>query len=255
LNSPAADCSCGNCGWAFISFSNASMAQSGSQMPAFPSRIHAMGARLEVCRVPPRSRSRLNRRRRVAMKRQIRAKAEQLNRAASPGLPKITPHNIEALVHELRVHQVELELQCQELKDAQAELEESRDRYRELYESIPIGYATIGGSGRIHDLNPAGMSLLGLPSTLGKLPNFMMFFVSEGDADVMGRLCRSVLREQQPGSASSSSNSVSDSFTSHNTETCPLNDHRPSCDKIRIYASTSCISPSVSRPRQACMGL
>ena len=132
---------------------------------------------------------------------QIRAKAEQLNRAASPGLPKITPHNLEALVHELRVHQVELELQCQELKDAQVELEESRDRYRELYESIPIGYATIGGSGRIHDLNPAGMSLLGLPSTLGKLPNFMMFFVSEGDADVVARLCRSVLREQQPGSA------------------------------------------------------
>jgi PAS domain S-box-containing protein len=132
---------------------------------------------------------------------QIRAKAEQLNRAASPGLPKITPHNVEALVHELRVHQVELELQCQELKDAQVELEESRDRYRELYESIPIGYATIGGSGRIHDLNPAGMSLLGLPSTLGKHPNFMMFFVSEGDADVVARLCRSVLREQQPGSA------------------------------------------------------
>jgi two-component system sensor histidine kinase UhpB len=45
------------------------------------------------------------------------------------------------------------------------------------------------------------MSLLGLPSTLGKLPNFMMFFVSEGDADVVTRLCRSVLREQQPGSA------------------------------------------------------
>lgn len=132
---------------------------------------------------------------------QIRAKAEQLNRAASPGLPKITPHNVETLVHELRVHQVELELQCQELKDAQVELEESRDRYRELYESIPIGYATIGGSGRIHDLNPAGMSLLGLPSTLGKHPNFMMFFVSEGDADVVARLCRSVLREQQPGSA------------------------------------------------------
>jgi hypothetical protein len=49
--------------------------------------------------------------------------------------------------------------------------------------------------------------------------------------------------------------SVSDGFTSHQAETCALNDHRLSCDKIRIYASTSCISPSVSRPRQACMGL
>ena len=130
----------------------------------------------------------------------IRAKAEQLNPAASHDLPKITPHNVEALVHELRVHQVELELQCQALKDAQVQLEESRDRYRELYESIPIGYATIGGSGRIHDLNPAGMSLLGVPSTLSKLPNFMIFFVAEVDADGVTRLCRSVLKEQQPGS-------------------------------------------------------
>ena len=131
----------------------------------------------------------------------IPAQAESLNRAASPGLPKITPHNVEALIHDLRVHKLELELQCHELKDAQVELEESRDRYRELYESIPIGYAMIGGSGRIHDLNPAGMSLLGLPSTLGKLPNFMMFLVSEGDADMVTRLCRSVLKEQQSGGA------------------------------------------------------
>jgi PAS domain S-box-containing protein len=130
----------------------------------------------------------------------IREKAEKLNRTASQGLPKNTPQNVESLVHELRVHQVELELQCQELKDAQVRLEESRDRYRELYESIPIGYATIGGTGRIHDLNPAGMSLLGLPSTLSKFPNFMIFFASEDDADVVTRLCRSVLREQQPGS-------------------------------------------------------
>jgi PAS domain S-box-containing protein len=130
----------------------------------------------------------------------IREKAEKLNRAASQGRPRRSPQNVESLVHELRVHQVELELQCQELKDAQVQLEESRDRYRELYESIPIGYATIGGSGRIHDLNPAGMSLLGLPSTLSKFPKFMIFFASENDADVVTRLCRSVLREQQPGS-------------------------------------------------------
>ena len=90
----------------------------------------------------------------------LRERAEQLNRRSSHPLPKMTPENVEGLVHELRVHQIELELQCQELQRAQAETEESRNRYRELYESIPIGYVTIDISGRIYDLNPAGASLL-----------------------------------------------------------------------------------------------
>ena len=83
----------------------------------------------------------------------LREKAEQLNRR-SHALPKVTPQNVESLVQELRVHQVELELQCQELHRLQAEAEESRNRYRELYESIPIGYATIDVTGKIHDVNP-----------------------------------------------------------------------------------------------------
>ena len=69
----------------------------------------------------------------------LRKKAEILSRAASRSLTKMEPQNVEELVHELRVHQIELELQCQELQRAQAEVEESRDRYRDLYEAIPIG--------------------------------------------------------------------------------------------------------------------
>src|SRR5262245_1309569 len=86
----------------------------------------------------------------------LREKAEQLNQRSSRALPKVTPQNVVSLVHELRVHQIELELQCQELQRAQVETEESRNRYRQLYESIPIGYATIGIDGGICDLNPAG---------------------------------------------------------------------------------------------------
>ena len=92
----------------------------------------------------------------------LREKAEQLNRVASHKLPKLTPHNVETLVQELRVHQIELELQCQELQRAHAEAEESRNRYRDLYESIPLGYVTIDAEGNIYDLNPVGASLLGI---------------------------------------------------------------------------------------------
>jgi len=128
----------------------------------------------------------------------LRERAEQLNRRASHGLSKVTPQHVEALVHELRVHQIELELQCQELQRAQIETEESRNRYRELYESIPIGYATIDESGRCYDLNPAGASLLGVDST-GPLNNGFFFF-STDDADACLLSLRSVLQENKPDS-------------------------------------------------------
>lgn len=129
----------------------------------------------------------------------LREKAEQLTRRSLHALSKVSPQNVESLVHELSVHQIELELQCQELQRAQAETEESRDRYRELYESIPIGYATIDVSGKLYDLNPAAASLLGLQPEAHKQSNFFFFF-SSGDADAAQLLCRRVLAEQAPES-------------------------------------------------------
>jgi PAS domain S-box-containing protein len=128
----------------------------------------------------------------------LRERAEQLNRRSSHALPKVTPQNVESLVHELRVHQIELELQCQELQRAQIEVEESRDRYRELYESIPIGYLTIDCTGKLYDINPAGASLLGLEPEGPKVNNFFSCFSSTGDADVAQLLCRRVLAQQMP---------------------------------------------------------
>ena len=129
----------------------------------------------------------------------LREEAEQLNRRSSHAVPKFTPQNVESLVHELRVHQIELELQCQELQRAQVETEESRNRYRELYESIPIGYATIDASGKIYDLNPTGVSLLGLDSTR-PLNTFFLFSSSSDQADECVLLFRRVLQEGQPES-------------------------------------------------------
>ena len=125
----------------------------------------------------------------------LREKAEQLNRRSSHALPKVTVHNVEALVHELRVHQIELELQCQELQHAQVEAEESRNRYRELYESIPIGYVTIDASGRIYDVNPAGASLLGIASEHRNLNKPFFFFFCNDDVDAATLYCRRILKE------------------------------------------------------------
>lgn len=127
----------------------------------------------------------------------LREKAEQLTRRSSHALPKITPQNVESLVHELRVHQIELELQCQELQRAQGEVEESRNRYRELYESIPIGYLTVDLAGRMYDLNPAGAALLGVVGA-GKVANFFSLFFSNDESDAVLLFFRRILEDGKP---------------------------------------------------------
>jgi PAS domain S-box-containing protein len=125
----------------------------------------------------------------------LREKAEQLNRRSVHAFPKSIPQNIESLVHELRVHQIELELQCEELQRAQLETEESRDRYRELYESIPVGYVTVDSVGKIYDLNPAGASMLGVEAARQLNNNFFFFFFGDDESDAARVFFRRVLHE------------------------------------------------------------
>ncbi len=66
------------------------------------------------------------------------------------------------LVQELRVHQIELELQNRELRVAQQALEESRDRYADLYDFAPVAYATVNRSGQITQMNLTAAQLLGV---------------------------------------------------------------------------------------------
>lgn len=65
------------------------------------------------------------------------------------------------LLHELRVHQVELEMQNEALRLSQAALEASRNRYLDLYELAPVAYFTVNVSGQITEINRAGVELLG----------------------------------------------------------------------------------------------
>ncbi len=71
-----------------------------------------------------------------------------------------------ALCHELEVHQIELEMQNEELRRVQAELAASEEKYRDLYEFAPVGYFTLESSGQIREANLAGASLLGAERAL-----------------------------------------------------------------------------------------
>ncbi len=69
--------------------------------------------------------------------------------------------DVRALCHEFEVHQIELEMQNEELMRLQSELIASEEKYRDLYEFAPIGYFTLESSGQIREANLTGASLLG----------------------------------------------------------------------------------------------
>jgi PAS domain S-box-containing protein len=64
-------------------------------------------------------------------------------------------------LHELEVHQVELELQNEELRNARQTMESALERYTEVFDFAPIGYATLDLQGNVVEINHAGGELLG----------------------------------------------------------------------------------------------
>ncbi|RRJ96915.1 PAS domain S-box protein [Opitutaceae bacterium TAV4] len=66
------------------------------------------------------------------------------------------------LVQELQIHQIELELQNEELKQAKARVEEGLEKYTDLYEFAPVGYFSLDEKGLILDANLTGSTLLGV---------------------------------------------------------------------------------------------
>jgi PAS domain S-box-containing protein len=94
---------------------------------------------------------------------ELRRRAEaRLGEDRAKAAPGQAADDVQRLVHELQVHQVELEMQNEELRRSRAELEALVERYTELYDFAPVGYLTLGRDGAILQMNLSGASMLGV---------------------------------------------------------------------------------------------
>jgi len=98
---------------------------------------------------------------------------------SSPNLKGQTP---EQLIHELQVHQVELETQAEELIKSKLALEESRDKFLDLYDFAPVGYLTLNDKALVTEANLACATLLGVDRSKLIRARFRKF-VTQKDSD------------------------------------------------------------------------
>ncbi len=131
----------------------------------------------------------------------LRDRAEKIARKKAGQSPeKIEAKSSEEyklILQELQVYQIELEMQNDELRKAQVEIEASRVRYFDLYELAPVGYVTLSEKGLILEANLTAATLLGV--VRGVLVKQAIFrFIVKEDQDIYYRHCKQLLEADEP---------------------------------------------------------
>ncbi len=126
---------------------------------------------------------------------ELRRKAEQLwqKKKKIQALEIPAEKDARAMVHELQVHQIELEMQNQELLDARATADELSIKYMDLFDFAPTGFFLWDEQGKILELNLAGAILLGLERSTAFKKRFGQFVAVE-DRPIFADFCKKVMQ-------------------------------------------------------------
>jgi PAS domain S-box-containing protein len=128
----------------------------------------------------------------------LRQRAEKmLKNVIAKTAPSLAPQHAEALVHELQVHQIELEAQNEDLRRSREEAEEARDQYYDLYETSPAPYITLDQDLHIERVNAAAERLLGVTRT-GLIGRRLSEYVDTDDVLAFTKCWRAVLQGPDP---------------------------------------------------------
>ena len=117
---------------------------------------------------------------------ELRHRAEKQMQTEPAGPEEIdgmSTKDMAKMIHELRVHQIELKMQNEELRRIQEELEEARDRYSHLYDFAPVGYLTVNEKGIVEGANLTFATLMGMERSAVVGKPFSRFIQRE-DQDV-----------------------------------------------------------------------
>ena len=119
----------------------------------------------------------------------LRGQAEQLVDPSAMNRTEVADGDLNRVLHELQVHQIELEIQNEELRRTQMQLEESRDCFSSLFDYSPIGYMTLDSKLLISRINIAAAQLIGQSndSLIGKT---FSQFISTETADLFYLHCQ-----------------------------------------------------------------
>jgi len=117
----------------------------------------------------------------------LRWRAEEIVKSKAPpnseGTEVLSPRDMRHTLHELRVHQIELEMQNEELMRTQSELDTAKKRYFDLYNLAPVGYCIISNDGLILEANLTAVTMLDIPRS-GLIKQPITRFILKADQDV-----------------------------------------------------------------------
>lgn len=97
-----------------------------------------------------------------SIRKQAENRINSMNNGLSQQIQKLSLNEVQKIVHDLEIHQIELEIQNEELVSIEKELEKAEKRYYDLYQMAPISYCTLNQAGFIQEVNITTSNLLGM---------------------------------------------------------------------------------------------